>query len=618
MKISYYIITSILLLQTIYSVYGQSEVNDIKTVELKIKSSKEFLQKNADSALFIINEAQVLAKQLDNDTLLIKSRLQKSHILIFKQKFIEADSLLRLNLTIELPQHLEGLTLYNKGIIQFYKQDFNEALKLYLQAVEKIEESKKTAHLLPIYTNIAIIHSILKNYKNAQIYFEKALSLSGNNESTRLQILVNLSNVYLEQKLYTEFYDIIFEAEKLAQKFNQKRTLSVIYNNLANFYSKGESENSHLNYDLSILYGKKSAVLKKELNILNSLNMTYNNIGYSYLKKSQYNQSIKYLDSALLSSRGVLKSYIYNNLKESYEGLGEYKMALKYADLKAKLKDSINDASQREKVTELTEQYESEKKQQEIDILDTKNELQALTISQQKYVLTILVIFVLLFIVLGYVAFKNYKTKQQLDTILLKQKFRKTQLNPHFLFNALQSIQTFIHKNEKEKSSSYLTSYSKLIRIILENSDENFISVENDKLALESYLTLQQLTHNNSFDYTVNVDSTIDEDFDMLPTLITQPFVENAILHGLKGVSKGGITVNYYKKNTLLYISIVDNGKGFITKDKDSRKLHKSMSMDIIKEQLKSLNKSSKDFQSDIHIESSTTGTKVVLSFTTA
>lgn len=618
MKISYYIITSILLLQTIYSVYGQSEVNDIKTVELKIKSSKEFLQKNADSALFIINQAQVLAKQLDNDTLLIKSRLQKSHILIFKQEFIKADSLLTLNLSKESPRHLEGLTLYNKGIIQYYKQDFNKALELYLQAVEKIEESNKSEYLLPIYTNIAVIHSILKNYENAQTYFEKALFLSEENESTRLQILVNLSNIYLEQKLYDKFIDIIFEAEKLAQKFNQKRTLSVIYNNLSNYYSNGKSIDQHIDYDLSIRYGKKSAVLKKELNILNSLNVTYNNIGHSYLKKNQYNLSIKYLDSALPNSKGVLKSYIYNNLKESYEGLGEYKTAIEYADLNEHLKDSINDASQREKVTELTEQYESEKKQQEIHILDTKNELQALTISQQKYVLILLVIFVLLFIVLGYIAFKNYKTKQQLDTILLKQKFRKTQLNPHFLFNALQSIQTFIHKNEKEKSSTYLTSYSKLIRVILENSDENFISVENDKLSLESYLKLQQLTHNNSFTYSVNVASTIDEDFDMLPTLITQPFVENAILHGLKGISKGVITIKYYKKETVLYVSIVDNGTGFIETIEDSRSLHKSMSMEIIKEQLKSLNKSSKDFQSDIQIESSITGTKVVLSFTAA
>ena len=157
-----------------------------------------------------------------------------------------------------------------------------------------------------------------------------------------------------------------------------------------------------------------------------------------------------------------------------------------------------------------------------------------------------------------------------------------------------------------------------MIRIILENSDENYISVENDKLALESYLKLQQLTHNDSFNYTIDIDATIDEDFDMLPTLITQPFVENAILHGLKDVSKGVITINYYKIHTILYVSIVDNGKGFITKDIDARKLHKSMSMKIIKEQLKSLNKSSKDFQSDIQIESSNTGTKVVLSFTAA
>jgi LytS/YehU family sensor histidine kinase len=81
----------------------------------------------------------------------------------------------------------------------------------------------------------------------------------------------------------------------------------------------------------------------------------------------------------------------------------------------------------------------------------------------------------------------------------------KSQLNPHFLFNALQSIQNFIHKNDKEKSSAYLTNYAKLIRLVLENSDQNTVTVHDDKLALIAYLELQQLTHNNSFSYEVTV-----------------------------------------------------------------------------------------------------------------
>ncbi|KZS42564.1 hypothetical protein AWE51_03730 [Aquimarina aggregata] len=611
----FYTILFSLLLGNILTICAQSSSEKIDIIEQNLKSSKDFMQKNLDSSFFYANRAQLLSQKIDNDTLLAKANIQKSSVLIFKKGFNEADSLLQGNLTKRLPLHIEGQTLHNLGTIQYYKQDFEKALDIYLQAAKTMEKVNNSKLLVNTYTNIGTINSILKNFKNATTYLERALPLSEFNEILRLQILVNLSNIYKEQKLYKKFSSTILEAEQLAEKYKSKRSLSAIYNNLSTHYSEDALNNPELDYDLSITYGKKSVAIKKELNLIHSLGLPYNNIGHSYLRKGQYQTAIKYLDSALPKSQGLLKSYVYNNLKESYEGINNFKKAIIYADLKDQLKDSINNAQQKEKVAELTEKFESEKKQQQIDILDTKTELQALTISQQKYLLIVLIAFGLLFLILGYFGFQNYKTKQQLNTVLLQQKLRKTQLNPHFLFNALQSIQNFIYKNDKEKSSSYLSSYSKLIRLVLEKSDDNFTSVADDQLAIESYLKLQQLNQNDSFSYTVTVENTVDEDFDTLPTLITQPFVENAVLHGLKNVTNGNIAVSYYKENAILFVSIKDNGKGFEVKSEESKKLHKSMSMTIIKEQLENLNRTSKGFNGDISIHPSQSGTKVTLSF---
>ncbi|WP_109301083.1 tetratricopeptide repeat protein [Aquimarina sp. AU474] len=613
MKISHILLVCLLLVGT-YKISAQSNEEKAKEIEQNLIRSKELLQKNVDSSMFYSDKALQLSKSISNDTLVAKSYLQKSSVLIIKGGFEQADSLLQNNLQAkELPVHIEGQTWHNLGTIEYYKQDFHKALDIYLKAAKVLEKANNSKQLVNTYTNIGSINAALKNFKNAQIYLERALPLSDFNEVLRLQILVNLSTIYKEQKLFKKYESSVFEAEQLGLKYNAKRILSVVYTNLSTYYTEEGTD-----YDKALYYGKKSVSLKKELNLTQTLDVAYNNLGHSFLKKGEYHKAIAYLDSAKPSSKGILRSYVFNNLKESYIGLKDYKKAMYYADLKDEVKDSLTNAKQKEKVAELTEKFESEKKQQQIDVLDAQNEVQALTIKQQKYILLVLGIIGVLVLILSYFGFKNYKTKQQLNTVLLQQKLRKTQLNPHFLFNALQSIQNFIYQNDKEKSGAYLASYSKLIRLILEKSDDNFICVGDDKLALESYLNLQQLTHNNSFEYQIDMGENVIEDFDQIPSLITQPFVENAILHGLKDINQGVINVNYYKENDALCVSISDNGKGIQDKKEDSRKLHKSMSMGIIKEQLKNLNRTSKSFEGDISINSSDKGTKVILSFTAA
>ncbi len=591
---------------------AQKERAEHKQVEILLEKSKKLAQTALDSSFFYAEKAIQTSKLINNDTLLAKANIQKSSLHIFKKEFDKSDALLQENLEKELPRHLKGLTLHNLGTIQYYKQDFKKALTLYLQAAKILEQTENNQQLVSTYSNIGAINASLKNYKNAQLYLERALALSDFNEVIKLQILVNLSNIYFSQKLFEKYTSSIFLAEEIALKHDSKNTLSTIYTNLAMYYTDEGSD-----FDLAATYGKKAIALRKELSTTNTLNITYNNVGHAYLKKKEYLKAISYLDSARIGAQGIVKSYIYNNLKESYVGLADYKTALYYADLKDAIKDSITNEQQKESVAELTEKYESEKKEQRISILDTKNKLQALTIQQQNYLLLGIAIFSLLIIILGYFGFKNYKIQQQLDKVLLQQRLRKTQLNPHFLFNALQSIQNFIHQNDKEKSSAYLTSYSKLIRFVLEKSDEDFSSVQDDATALESYLNLQLLNYDNKFAYTISIDDSVTEDFDVLPTLITQPFVENAILHGLKDSINGRINVTYFKKNDTLSVTITDNGKGFEIKKEDAKRLHKSMSMEIIQEQLRSLNKTSKNFKGVVAIDSSSKGTKVTLGFTT-
>lgn len=590
-------------------VYSQNTPNEIAEL---LERSKTLAQTQIDSSFLYVDKALKIAATLENDTLLAQGRLQKSGLYILKNDFSKSEALLHNMIAGPLSNRFKGLALHNLATIQYYEQNFEAALSLFMQAAELLEQTENLQKLVSTYSNIGTINATLKNFKNAQIYFERALELSDFNTGIKLQVLVNLSSVYYSKKEYSKYLKHLFEAEELALELQATEVLATIYTNLSLYYSTEAKD-----YTKAIYYGDNALRIKKASNKINTLSKTYNNIGYAYLKKKEFSTAIRYLDSALVGAGINLKPHIYNSLKASHQGLKQNEKALYYADLKDEIKDSIVDANQKEKVAELTEKYESEKKAQRITVLDTENKLQALTIAQQHNLLLALGLFAILIAVLGYFGFKNYKMKQQLDKVLLQQRLRKTQLNPHFLFNALQSIQNFIQQNDKEKSKTYLTSYAKLIRLVLEKSDEDFISVEDDKIALESYLNLQLLNYNKAFTYSIDVSDSITGDFDMLPTLITQPFVENAILHGLNSDHEGYIAVAYYKKESVLYVSISDNGKGFEVKEDEAKRLHKSMSMAIIREQLKNLNRSSKGFKGTISVTSDTQGTKVILSFRT-
>ena len=167
------------------------------------------------------------------------------------------------------------------------------------------------------------------------------------------------------------------------------------------------------------------------------------------------------------------------------------------------------------------------------------------------------------------------------------------QMNPHFIFNSLNSVQHFIASREKEEALNYLSKFSKLIRKILENSRENTVSISNELQLLELYIQLEQLRFNNKFDYHIAIDEKIDKENTVIPPLLIQPYIENAILHGLINKNgKGDLLLSLERNNGLLICKIEDNGIGRarsqeIEQGKVSR--HKSLGIKVTEERISGL-----------------------------
>ncbi|MBK7885423.1 MAG: histidine kinase [Chitinophagaceae bacterium] len=137
------------------------------------------------------------------------------------------------------------------------------------------------------------------------------------------------------------------------------------------------------------------------------------------------------------------------------------------------------------------------------------------------------------------------------------------QLNPHFIFNSLNTINSFINKNETATSNQYITKFSKLLRLILEHSRQRKITLADELNVVDLYLQVERIRFENKFNYQINIDPDIDADVTEISPLIIQPFVENAILHGLLPLlSEGLLQINLQRKNNTLVCIIEDNGIG--------------------------------------------------------
>ncbi len=596
----------ILFLYVILFVKANSQSDVSNKIYKHIETSKSYLLKNLDSALVYSEKAVFLAQKTQLDTLIAKAQTQKSSVHILKNEFDKGDSILSLLLTTKLPPHIEGQIWHNLGSIQYRKQNLDKALELYIKAAKTTERSKQKKLLLNTYTNIGVINATLSDFKKAQDYLEKAVVLAEKNEPLKLQILSNLSNIYKENKELVKYEKTSLEAERLAKKHNIPRVLATIYTNLSIYYSNDKPD-----YNKALYYGLQSIELKRKEKHYQNLPLAYNNVAHVYLKNKAYKKAIVYLDSALPNANELLKNYIYNNYKEAYSGLNNHKQALHYTNLRDIIKDSLNAIKQKERIAEITEKYASEKKEQEINYLNAKTELQTNKIKNQQFLILTSMLIIALIGVLGYFWYKNQKTKQSLQKATLRHKLLQTQLNPHFIFHSLNSIQSYIYQNKKNESISYLSNYSKLMRSIFDSTSADFISIADDAETINTYLQLQQMNFSENVEFSVELEEGIEHY--QIPPMLVQPYVENAIQHGIKTIKNGIVIVNYTSKNDDIEICVYDNGTGLPSKSDTG--LHQyDTSSEVISKRIENLLRVYK-FKIKTDVSSNKEGTEVKIRF---
>ena len=220
----------------------------------------------------------------------------------------------------------------------------------------------------------------------------------------------------------------------------------------------------------------------------------------------------------------------------------------------------------------------------------------------------------LLLIIKGWFSIKKKNKKIALQSL-------RREMNPHFIFNSLNSVNQFIADNNELEANKYLTSYSDLMRKMMENSNNDYVMLHHEAELLKKYLELEKLRFPNAFDFEIHIDTSLDTETVKVPNMIIQPNIENAIWHGLRyKKEKGLLQLKFYKKDGRTCVEIDDNGIGLKESQNiktKNQKLHESRGLKNVHERIKLLNDI---YKTDIQFEiiektDKETGVKVKISW---
>jgi sensor histidine kinase YesM len=253
-------------------------------------------------------------------------------------------------------------------------------------------------------------------------------------------------------------------------------------------------------------------------------------------------------------------------IKNTYEGLaelenktGNFEHAFQYYKLFTQIKDGILNEKTNKEISFLKVQYETDKKDQQINNQELRH-----VFLQTRIYYGLLIGFLIIVIVVVLFYLRNRRFKKEYDHSLVKLELTllKSQLNPHFVSNSLSAIKAFIDQ-QPERASQFLSKFARLIRRVLEQSEHPLIALQEELKTVELYMQIESLRLDYGFDYTIRIDPGIDKTDLMVPPLILQPTIENAIWHGLAPKnSRGHILIDIKREHDLLKFTIEDNGEG--------------------------------------------------------
>src|SRR5690554_535346 len=524
-----------------------------------------------------------------------------------------------------------------------------DKITAYLTSLKHAKRSSIKTIFSSILNELSLFYIEIEDFEQAIYHQQRAIAYSKkhNLKANLINHLLSIGKIQYKLEDYKKTEDALFEALKISHGLSLDYAVGQIYNQL------GELNCVNNNLSASIRFYQQSLLRFYAIKNIEGLASAHKNMGNVYFKNNDISLAEKnfllseefsnqlgerslvgelylymaelYLskDQLKLAEENLLKSIEYwkrnelliplNNAYFLYAKIknkqGDVRNAYAYLEQYILFRDSVSNLETKKKVAELSEMFKSEQKEriiaeQERELeeelshrLLVQNKLEN-SKQQNRLIVIILIVSLILFGAI-FIIIRNRNKQEQLikkqREIELQQTLLRTQMNPHFIFNAMSVIQSYIYDEDVVNSSKFLIHFSKLMRMILENNAKEFVTLEIELEIINRYLILQKMRFEDRFDFKILNDDFSDPTTISIPPMLVQPFIENAIEHGdLDKVEGGLIKVNCQIVEDLFIFTVEDNGigrKAALKKKKlESSGNHRSMAIELTQDRILLLN----------------------------
>ena len=459
------------------------------------------------------------------------------------------------------------------GMSQDGMGDSQKALKTYSLFQAEAEKKNRVGDMIEASNRISRILFNSQEYEGALEGFNKTLALqeSTGDSSGIVQSFINLGRVNQQIGNSDKAIEYFENASSVATHLGDSLTASNSLDYLSGLYRNQQDLDNELQVQQRALTSNRSyGYVSKEGKVSKR-------IGDIYVEQNQITEAIPYFKNSinLAAELGELRSQqeAYEALAGAYEKAGNideaivnYRGAMELSDqIQAKELEAIADSFSLEKqLAQKDLKIAMLRKDQELneEKFRSMQEVQNAKIARQNTIMYALIAGLILVLISGFFILRSYRARRKANQLLMLKSLR-SQMNPHFIFNSLNSINSFIAKQDERSANKYLSSFSRLMRTVLENSQQDFVPLSTEIEVLDRYLSLEHFRFLDKFEYDFIVDDSVNKDQIDIPPMLIQPYVENAVWHGLRyKEEKGFLKLKLSQTADHLLIEIEDNGIG--------------------------------------------------------